>query len=181
LKVAKSQTEILSQMIELLMPLSSEDRQRLVGAALTFLGENSTVLRRTGEDQGGEEDNGLSARARTWRKQNGLSMEQLEQVFHIAEGKVEVLEVPGASAREKTINAYVLTGLANYIGSGESKFDDKSARHVCSTSGCYDNTNHAAYLKAKGNLFTGTKDLGWSLTTPGLKHAADLVKALTKQ
>ena len=180
--MAKNQTEVLAQMIGLLTPLSSEDRQRLVGATLTFLGESPAILKKTSEERNEDdvENVPLSVRARTWRKQNGLSMEQLEQVFHITDGKVEVLEVPGGSNREKTINAYVLAGLARYLVAGELKFDDKSAREVCSTSGCYDNTNHSTYLKAKGNLFTGTKESGWALTTPGLKHAADLVKARAK-
>ena len=65
--------------------------------------------------------------------------------------------------------------------SGEAKFTDKDARDVCSSAGCYDATNHATTLKAKGNWFTGTKDKGWALTAPGLKHAATLVKSLASE
>ena len=181
--MAKSPTETLAQMIELLTPLDSENRRRLIGATLTFLGEEPVKSKRVNEEPVDEdaEDASLSVRARTWRKQNGLSMEQLQQVFHITDGKVEVLGVPGASNKDRTINAYVLSGLARYIGSGELKFDDKSARDICSTSGCYDGTNHSTYLKTKGNLFTGSKDAGWALTMPGLKHAADLIKVQSSQ
>jgi hypothetical protein len=168
-------------MIELLTPLSSEDRQRLVGATLTFLGENSAISKRADGSEDAVDEGSLPPRASTWRKQNGLSMEQINQVFHIIGDKVEVLEVPGASNKEKTINAYVLAGLGRYLVSGDPRFDDKFARDVCSTAGCYDGTNHSTILKTRGNLFTGDKGAGWTLTSPGLKQAADLVKALTKQ
>jgi hypothetical protein len=179
-----NQTEILAKFIELLTPLSSEERQRMVRASLTFLGEQSPDERKSSEvktDEGGDDDLNLPVRARAWFKQSGLTSEQLQQVFHFADGKVDVIasDIPGSSTKVKTVNAYVLAGLAKYLASGDLKFDDKSARSVCSTSGCYDNTNHATYLKSKGNLFTGSKE-GWAMTTPGLKHAAELVKALTK-
>jgi hypothetical protein len=179
-----NQTDILAKFIELLAPLSSEERQRMVRASLTFLGEepsNELKLPEMKADQGGDDELDLPIRARAWFKQSGLVSEQLQQVFHFADGKVDVIasDIPGSSTRVKTINAYVLAGLAKYLASGELKFDDKSARSVCATSGCYDPTNHATYLKAKGNLFTGSKD-GWAMTTPGLKRAIELVKALTK-
>ena len=65
--------------------------------------------------------------------------------------------------------------------SGEPKFSDKDARALCSSAGCYDPTNHAATLKSKGNWFTGTKEKGWVLTAPGLKHAATIVKNLVSE
>lgn len=179
-------TEMLGQMIELLTPLSSEERQRMVRASMTFLGEPSVVAARLSEEGSGIDDSAgelvLPPRVRMWRKQNGLTDGQLQQVFSFADEKVEVIasEIPGASTKERTVNAYVLAGLAKYLASGEPKFDDKSARAVCSDSGSYDSTNHSTYLKGKGNLFNGSKDAGWALTAPGLKHAADLVKRLAE-
>jgi hypothetical protein len=180
-----NQTEVLGRIIELLTPLASDDRHRIVNASLTFLGEHrggAKGLQEEGQDQDSGDDLGLAPRAGMWRKQSGITPEQLQQVFHVSDGKVDVIasEIPGASTKERTVNAYVLAGLAKYLATGDPKFDDKSARSVCSTSGCYDNTNHATYLKARGNLFAGTKDAGWSLTTPGLRHAAELVKTLTR-
>lgn len=61
-----------------------------------------------------------------------------------------------------------------------SSFDDKSARAQCQSSGCYDHTNHATYMKDKGNDLAGSKDKGWSLTNPGLKAGAMLVKQIAQ-
>ena len=57
---------------------------------------------------------------------NGVTQEQLAHVFHIEDGKAEVIasEAPGKNGQKKTINAYVLTGIAGLLQTGEAKFDD---------------------------------------------------------
>lgn len=89
-------------------------------------------------------------------------------------------EIPGKSDREKTINAYILTGVGHFLATGSTDFADSAARKTCTDAGCYGKGNHATYLKAKGSSFTGTKDSGWKLTSPGLKAGADLIKGITK-
>ena len=64
------------------------------------------------------------------------------------------------------------------VATGDSAFDDKSARALCKGSGCYSDANHSVYIKAKGNKLTGSKDSGWKLTAPGLKFGAELVKQI---
>src|SRR5262245_33425634 len=95
-------------------------------------------------------------------------------VPHTSDGAEVICHVPGKNKKEKTINAYVLTGAASLLSSGEPTFTDKSAREVCSDAGCYDANNHAHNLDGKGNLFSGSKKTGWTLTAPGLTHAATL-------
>src|SRR5262245_59372781 len=113
----------------------------------------------------------------------GITSAQLSHVFHLDGGTSEVIasEAPGKNGKEKTINAYVLTGISAFLQSGEAKFDDKTARDVCKLMGCFNEGNHAYYLKGKGNALGGTKDSGWTLTGPGLKSGAELVKALATQ
>ena len=36
-------------------------------------------------------------------------------------------------------------------------------------------------MKKPGNILSGSKDSGWTLTGPGLKAGADLVKALNSE
>jgi hypothetical protein len=113
-------------------------------------------------------------------KQNGIAAAELEQVFHITEGAVEVIAayMPGKNKKEQTYNAYILTGLGQLLLTGNPSFQDNSARALCESSGCYDSANHSAHIRDRGNEFAGTKDKGWVLTAPGLKRAAAIVKEL---
>jgi len=94
---------------------------------------------------------------------------------------VEIIidSAPGKNQKTQTINAYVLTGIAGLLRTGEPKFDDKTARATCRKLGCYGGTNHATYLKKPGNILTGSKAKGWALSGPGLKAGAELIKQLT--
>lgn len=175
-------TEVVSKVVELLTPLASEDRLRVMRASLTLLGQSASG---TNLEEGKDESEGaadFNAMARAWIKQNSLTHGELEQVFHMADGTVTVIaaDIPGKNKKEKTLNAYVLTGISHLLSSGKPAFDDKSARMLCQTAGCYDSPNHATTLKNKGNWFAGTKDKGWTLTAPGLKHGATLIKELNK-
>ena len=176
-------TDIVGKIVEMLTPLASDERRRVVQASLVLLGEAVEDSKNGKLDRKPDEETGnWPARAQTWIKQNNLSMEELQQVFLIDEGNVEVIpsEIPGTGKRKQTYNAYVLTGIAKLLSTGNPSFDDKSARALCKSSGCLDVANHANYLKEKGNEFTGTKDRGWTLTAPGLKRGALLVKELNK-
>ncbi len=177
-------TEITAQLVDLLEPFDSIERQRIVQASMLLLGEVTTFPKSENkpvEESEGVENN-FSSHAKIWMKQNHITVEDLQQIFHVADGKAEVItsEMPGKDQKAKTINAYILQGLANLLVSNESKFDDKSARGLCTKSGCYSAANHAVYIKAVGNKLAGSKDLGWTLTSPGLKYGAELVKTLTK-
>jgi hypothetical protein len=185
----KKTTEIVSEIVELLTPIDSAERARVIQASMMLLGEALPAgPPRAGTDGGNiagdneGETSALSARARTWMKQNGVSLEELQQVFHLESGSAEVIagDIPGKNKKEKTYSAYILTGLSKLLSTGSPAFDDKAARALCESSGCYDNANHSVTIRERGNEFTGTKEKGWSLTAPGLKRAAVLVKETTK-
>jgi hypothetical protein len=176
----KNITEIVATIVAELTPLGPEERQRVVQASLTLLGDAPIASIRKSADVDEDPDGGtLPIRARTWMKQNGLSLEQLHQVFHITDGDVEIIaaDVPGDGRRERVRNAYVLLGIARLLSTGDAQFDDAGARALCERSGFYDQTNHMKYMRG-GNEFTGSKDKGWTLTAPGLKHGAGVVKTL---
>jgi hypothetical protein len=180
----KSATEIVGTIVDELTPLSSEERQRVIQASLALLGEAPIQASRTGinEQRDGDQNiESLPDRAKTWARQNDLSLEQLQQVFHVSDDGVEVIaaEIPGKTYRERVRNAYVLLGIASLLSSGNAKFDDKAARVLCEASGFYDRTNHMKFMKG-GNEFIGTKDKGWTLTPPGRKRGATLVAELSK-
>ena len=91
----------------------------------------------------------------------------------------DIHDVPGKSKKEKTLNTYILTGLGTFLATSQKDFDDAVAREFCQTIGCYDNANHAAHLKDfKGSELTGNKNKGYTITKPGIKKGAALVKEL---
>lgn len=172
-------------LVDLLNPLDSEERKRAVQAAFALLGDVVPATKGAAEadegSAGDSKDLAVSAKAELWMKQNGVSGQALEQIFHLEGGNADFIggEMPGKSDKEKSLNAYVVCGLASFIATGEPKFTDQQARKLCTEAGCYDPNNHGTYIKAKGNSFVGSKEKGWSLTAPGLKVAAKIIQDLT--
>jgi hypothetical protein len=183
-------TEITTKLVKMLMPLGSDERQRVIQASLTLLGEASvgsaggskSLDGSGGSGKASHGIHGLSAKANAWVRQSGITSEQLEEVFDIDGASVSVIasNMPGKNLKEKTLNAYVIFGVGRLLASGEGNFDDKSARELCETLGCYNSANHALYLSSMGNTLTGSKDKGWKLTAPGLRRGTELVKEMTK-
>jgi hypothetical protein len=177
----KSLTQAVANIVQELENFSSEDRHRIVQASMTLLGEAPTHLVPEVEDAEPRQDQGgkLPAKARNWMKQYGLSIEQINHVFHFGDAGAEIIApIPGTSKKEQVRNAYVLCGIVSLLTSGETRFDDKVARGVCEFGGFFDSTNHMKYMK--GSEFTGGRDKGWVLTVPGLKHGASLIAQLSK-
>jgi hypothetical protein len=181
----KEMTDAVSRAMELLRPMSPEDRLRVVHASLMLLGDPISVTRGLGKGLAAEDEeetgmDGLHAKARLWMKQNEVSTEELQQVVHLSGGAADVIagDIPGKNKKDKTYSAYVLAGLGAFLATASWTFDDRSARSLCERYACYDQANHSATIKGRGNEFTGTKEGGWTLTMPGQKRAAALVKEI---
>jgi len=177
----KPLTQAVASVVQELENFSSEDRHRIVHASMTLLGEAPTRLVPEGEDAEPRQDQrgGLPAKARNWMKQHGLTLEQINQVFHFGdEGPEIIVPIPGANKREQVRNAYVLCGIGRLLTSGETRFDDRVARGVCHLGGFFDSTNHMKCMK--GSEFRGSREKGWVLTPPGLKLGASLVTQLSR-
>jgi formylmethanofuran dehydrogenase subunit E-like metal-binding protein len=176
--------DAMTKVVEVLSPLSPEERARVIGAALALLGDTqSTIAAPTpgGPKVEDVELGALPSRAKSWMSLHAISAVELQQIFHIEAGAADfIAAVPGRNKKEQTYNAYVLTGLGQLLSTGAPAFTDKAARALCELSGCYDSANHSAHMKDKGNEFTGSKEKGWTLTAPGLKRAAELIKELQK-
>lgn len=171
-------TSALTSIINILTPLTSEDRHRTVNAAMLFLGETVKAPGPAGTGKGvGEGSNPGAVGA--WMTQYGVSQDQMDQVFHFNnDGSFSIHDAPGRSKKEKTLNTYILTGLGKFLMTNDRAFDNSMARGFCETIGCVDPGNHAAYLKNKGPEFSGDKNKGYSLTNVGVKRGAALVKEL---
>ena len=180
--MTKSVTEVVAAIVKELTPLGAEERRRVIQASLVLLGDTPVVAAApTSEAEAEVANMGLSPRARAWIRQNGLSLEELQQTFHLEGNNCQLIvsEIPGKANRDRVRNAYLLAGAARLMVTGEPKFDDKVARDVCERFGFFDPTNHSKYVKG-GNELTGSKEKGWTLTAPGLKQAAQLIAELTR-
>jgi len=179
-------TAVATELYKLLKPLESDMRSRAINAALMLLGDGEVNRdggtggkgRRREEDGGDTDDFGPKVKG--WMTSNGVSKEQLDRVFHIDGGTVDILanDVPGKTGKAKTINSYVLTGVGQFVRSSEPKFDDKQGREACVKMGCYQRTNHTSFIKSAASLLSGGKTKGWIVTGPGLKAGAELVKEM---
>jgi len=182
----KSLPNIVNEMFELLEPIGSDERQRVVSSVMTLLGEVATPKgnrpAQNGDDDHADEATipGLGTAAKRWMKQNDLTAEMLEPIFHHEDGKVQVIaaEVPGGGKKGQTTNCYLLEGARCLLETDAPRFTDADAVDLCKSLGCHDKANHAANRKSLGNIVTGTKATGFTLPAPGLKAAAALIKEM---
>src|SRR5258708_6511050 len=111
----KNSMNALSTIVDVLSPLSPEERARLMRAAMILLGDelpSKASLPPAG--LGGALS--LPPKAAAWMRQNGITEDQLQQAFHVADGAAEVIgTLPGNSKKEQTYNAYILSGIGQLL------------------------------------------------------------------
>jgi hypothetical protein len=183
-------TEAMGKIHDILKPLQTEDRHKVINAALLLLGDvapretPSPVVTATSgpaarDPADGDDDlAGLSQQAKSWARRHKVTMEELSQYFHVGVGEAEVLEIPadGRNNKEQVVVCYIFQGLAAYLANGVSTFTDDEARKLCKQQGCFDATNHTKAYKQFGNRLHGHQKTGWELTKRGLDAAAELIK-----
>lgn len=176
----------VAKVVDVLSPLESDDRVRVVEASLTLLGDVTAIRPPPNQGQGtlGQQraENTrrltLSEQGRAWADRNDISDDDLEHWYYFDGGTAKLLACPANVSKrsQQAIDTYLLHGLGVFLSSGEDTFSDRDARDLCEHLGCYDPTNHAKVYKAFGNKLTGSKSAGWKLTAPGRATAAALVK-----
>jgi hypothetical protein len=171
---------------------SLDTAQRLrVMRAVSALFDDSDIHEEEGEGRlserrSSEKDVGvlgtLPESAKIWMKRYAVTTDHLEQVFHFEGGKVKVIAdtVPGSSKKEQTVNCYVLEGTRAFLETGSPKFTDSDSDALCERIGCRDKTNHAANRSSAGSKFTGSRRDGFTLVSPGLQHAAKMIKEIAR-
>ena len=183
--VSKLVIDAVPKLVHLLDPLSPDDRQRAIAAAMILFGQSpssgGTSQKNAAAEAQHELGDDLSQKSIAWAKKNGVTRELLDHVFAIDADSIAVIagSMPDSGKRKQTVQAYILCGLASFLKTGEVSFADADARALCNKVGCYDMANHGAYTKGFGNLIHGSKGTGWKLTNPGLIEAAQIVKRLS--
>ncbi len=115
-----------------------------------------------------------------WMLQQRVAQDQLDQLFH-RDGENYHFIAPsmvGANNKDRSINAYVLTGLRSVLLGRGGRFTDEEARAICIQYGVYDPNNHSKLLNSLRPEITGHKASGWQLTARGLIKAGELVRQL---
>ena len=182
--MAKGITEATTKIYEQLEHLAPEERRRAVDAALTMLGEPATDSKSAKKEDKQQEEAPLVSEfpssAKAWIRRNKLESSAIAEMFNLENGEfhLDLDTAIGNSKREQTLNTYLLTGVAAFLGTGAASFADASARQNCDHLGCYDPANHAVYVKKEfANKIKGSKNAGWKLTAPGLSAAAKLIQS----
>jgi hypothetical protein len=181
-------TQATGQIYDILQHFSPEDRQKIIQAAFTLIGDQPPSTKSTpvpvmaasvgpmGHSDSPAQSNATATR---WMQQHNLTRKMLEPYIHIDGDEAAVIGLPPTikSRAERTTAAYLLLGVASLFASGSPSFADEAARQLCQEQGCYDQSNHAKICGTFGNRLRGSKKEGWRLTAPGLTAAADLIKA----
>jgi hypothetical protein len=168
----EAETGAFLALVSALRPLPESARTRVINAVLAFIGASPMPMIHNAvigyadsqapslsHDEAGE----LPRRASVWISQTNLSLSDVDSVFHRTSGGVDLIahSVPGKSNKERVRSCYLLSGVQGLLKSGEARFADEDARQICRELGCYDKANHATYVKALGNLVTGTKSTSY--------------------
>jgi len=181
---------LLLRVVETLKGVPSHDRDRYVRAAMVFLGTpidshkpertSSTGVGTLAVPDVSHSPSGYPRRVNVWMNQNSLDEGALDNVFHVSPSGVEVIAhtLPGKSNRERVRGCYLLAGVKSFLSTGEPRFADEVARAICRDLGCYDPANHSTFVRSLGNLVAGSKSSSFELTQPGLKAAAELIRAV---
>jgi hypothetical protein len=180
----KNVVTAVPKLVQLLEPLTPDERHRAISAALIVFGESAPIQsgnQFVSEPQ--EVGEGICPKAANWMKKNAITREQLDHVFSIENDSIDVIaaRMPESGKRKQTTQAYILCGIRSFLRNGDLNFTDADARELCNKLGCYDTANHAAYTTSFGNLISGSKEAGWRLTNPGLSVGVQIVKQLAPE
>ena len=128
-----------------------------------------------------DELSGVSPIARKWIRRNGLSVNQLSELFSLGLDSIDLVarSVPGQNKKEKMRSVLLMTGAAAYLGAGVARVDDAAFREALSHYNAYDGKNFSHYLKDWAPEVSGSKESGYTLTARGLAAAAELIKGIT--
>lgn len=175
-------TDVSTKLHDLLAPLDTDERKKVVQSAFALLGETINGSRSSGggndEDQPDDSDFKIGPKAKRWMKQHQVTTSMLEEIFHSQDENVEVIatDVPGNSKQAQSRSCYLLLGIQELLRIDAPTFQDKDAVALCKHMRCYDSPNHSKVRKELG--LSGAKKDGFTLTAPCLRDAATLIKSM---
>jgi hypothetical protein len=129
-----------------------------------------------------EEDGleGISPLARKWMVRNGLSAEQLSQLFSLGADEIDLVAstVPGTNKRDRARTVLLLKAMAAYLSSGAARVTHEQIKEACLHYDAYDSANHAKSIKLMVAEASGNKESGYTLTARGMTAATEIIKEM---
>lgn len=127
----------------------------------------------------------LHTKAMRFLKQNGISMESINQIFYKEDEEFKPLydELGTTQMVESQIRLSLLEALKNGMKVGNFEFDIESIRGECRSRKCYDPPNFTSNFKKRKELFDSfdkrKKGEVLRLSGDGKKYLAEIMKELS--
>ncbi len=185
----KDAAQLTMEILKIAESYSNELLKRSFQAVLTLRGDTMALAEpnkpnvASNSNQGGDagefSDTKIGPKALKWVQRNGITREQLDEVFHLVGDTIDVTasEIPGNGKKEMTANCYLLMGARGLLQFDEPKLNESDTLELCKRLTAYDKNNHTTFRKQVGNKVTGSKP-DFLLTGPGEKAAAELIKQM---
>jgi len=177
----------MSAILGALEALDEDARQRVIKYVFERLklepsdSSRQSQGERTPATDSAEGDGDLSSTATKWLRRNGLDPSALREVYSFDTPTPELIatKIAGETTKQKLRSVVLLLGAAQYLSKTPGKFSDGSLRETCKHYDAYDQSNFGAYMKSLSSEVSGSKELGFQLTSRGIAAAAALLKQLS--
>jgi hypothetical protein len=127
-----------------------------------------------------DELDGISPAGRKWITRSGISPSKLMTIFSLGIDEIDLISksVPGSKKSQRMRSAFLLKGLAAYLGTGTARFSHEQIKETCLHYDAWDTGNFAVIYKSMAADVSGGKDTGYTLTAKGISEATNLVKSM---
>ena len=110
-----------------------------------------------------------------------ITEEEWQKVFHFDGTTYSIIvdDLKETTKSKKQVNLALLEGIKELLTGGVATIVRDDLIELCKKYYAYDSSNFAAHMKKQKSLFLARGD-NWSLTKPGEKRAAEVVKDLSQ-
>ena len=110
-----------------------------------------------------------------------ITEEEWQKVFHFDGTTYSIIvdDLKETTKSKKQVNLALLEGIKELLTGGVATIVKDDLIELCKKYDAYDSSNFASHMKKQKSLFLARGD-NWSLTKPGEKRAAEVVKDLSQ-
>ena len=128
-----------------------------------------------------DELDGISPIGKKWITRSGIKPSKLMSVFSLGIDEIDLVSksIPGNTKSQRMRNAFLLKGIAAYLGTGFAKFTHEQVKETSLHYDAWDTANFANIFKTRSAEVSGSKDSGYTLTAKGISEATSLIKSMS--